>query len=397
MLTRTQVALLAGFGALAPLSIDMYLPAIPQIAGDLGISGQQAGQSVSVFFSGIAIGQLIAGPMSDRFGRRPLILGGLLLYVGGSMAASFTLSFATLLAARLLQALGACAVTVAGRAVVRDKLDHTESARLFSLLALIGGLAPILAPSLGNLIITIGAWRSIFAAMALGGLLLLVGTAFSLVETRSDVTAAQARGEHPFRSYRALLGNRLFLGNLLAATFNSACMFAYIANSPAVLMEDYGVSRTHFGLLFAVNAVGLVSANQLNRMMLKTRTPDLMLRGSARNAIVLAALFALFALTRAGGMWTLLILLFLVISSVAVVQANTLAGALAVDPTRSGAASALFGAFTFAGGTLASWIAGALALREGVGLAVTIAACLICCSAAIFLWAGRQHMLPSRR
>ncbi|GLT00270.1 Bcr/CflA family drug resistance efflux transporter [Sphingobium jiangsuense] len=389
MLTRTQVLLLAGFGALAPLSIDMYLPAIPQLAGELGITAQQAGQSVSIFFAGLAAGQLIAGPLSDRLGRKPLIIGGLLLYLAGSVAACLAPDFAMLMAARLLQALGACSVTVAGRAVVRDKLDHRESARLFSLLALIGGVAPILAPSLGNLVISFGAWRSIFGAMAAGGVLLLAGAAFRLAETRSAATAAQARGEHPFRSYRQLLGNRLFLGNLLAASCNSACMFAYIATSPAVLMEDYGVSRTHFGLLFALNAIGLVAANQLNRILLKSRSPDRMLRGSARNAILLAIAFTLFALTRAGGLWTLLLLLFLVISSVAVVQANTLAGALAVDATRSGAASALFGGATFAAGTLASWIASSLGWGGGAGLAITIAACLVGCAAAILLWAAK--------
>lgn len=394
-LTRTQVALLAGFGAIAPLSIDMYLPAMPQLASDLSVTAQQAGQSVSVFFSGVAAGQLVAGPMSDRFGRRPLIVGGLMFYVAASLAATLTASFALLLAARLVQALGACAATVAGRAIVRDTLDHTESARLFSLLALIGGLAPVLAPSLGNLIIGFGDWRAIFVAMAGAGVLLTIGTLSAMPETRSPATALQARSEHPFRAYWSLLGNRKVLGNLIAAACNSACMFAYIADSPAVLMEGYGISRTLFGVLFAVNAVGLVAANQINRRLLKTRTPDRILRGSARNAIILAGLFALFAATHWGGLWALLALLFVVVSSAAIIQANTLAGALAVDPTRSGATSALFGAFTFAAGTLSSWIAGILPGSGGTGLAITIAACLLGCAFAIFRWAGRAPAMPA--
>ncbi len=391
MLTRTQIALLAGFGAIAPLSIDMYLPAMPQLAGDLAVTAQQAGQSVSVFFAGVAIGQLVAGPMSDRLGRKPLILGGLMLYLAGCVAAIVTSDFTMLLAARLTQALGACAVTVAGRAIVRDKLDHAESARLFSLLALIGGMAPILAPSIGNLIIGFGQWRAIFLAMAIAGVALLCGTLFSLPETRSAETADQARAEMPLRAYRLLLGNRTILGNLAAAACNSACMFAYIANSPAVLMQGYGVSRTHFGLLFAVNAIGLIAASQLNRVMLKSRSPDRILRGSARNAIVLAILFGLFAGTGFGGLWSLALLLFVVISSAAIVQANTLAGALAVDPTRSGATSALFGAFTFAAGTVASWIAGLIETGSGMGLAVTIAACLLGCALAIHARPGRNE------
>jgi DHA1 family bicyclomycin/chloramphenicol resistance-like MFS transporter len=390
-LSRPQIALLAGFGALAPLSIDMYLPAMPQLASDLAVTAQQAGQSVSVFFSGVAIGQLIAGPMSDRFGRRPLIISGLVAYVVASIAATLTDSFSMLLVARLLQALGACAVTVAGRAIVRDKLDHAESARLFSLLALIGGLAPVLAPSLGNLIIAFGNWRSIFLAMIVAGVVLVAGTLLFVPETRSAETAHQARNEHPFRAYWQLLRNRVLLGNLLAAGFNSACMFAYIANSPAILIQGYGVNRTAFGFLFAINSAGLIAANQFNRMMLKTRSPHWILQRSARNALVLAGLFMLFAATHLGGMGTLLVLLFVVISSAAIVQANTLAGALSVDRVRSGSTAALFGATTFASGSVSSWIAGSLPGSGGTGLAITIAGCLLGAAFAITRLAGQPR------
>lgn len=382
-MNRRQVALLAGFGALAPLSIDMYLPAMPQLAAALGVSVREAGQSVSVFFAGIAAGQLIAGPLSDRFGRRPLIIAGLAVYIAGSIACAMTPGFGMLLAGRLLQALGACSVTVAGRAVVRDRLDHGESARLFSLLALVAGVAPVLAPSLGNLVLSAGSWRGTFLVMAVGAVLLLAGTVKGLAESRSEQTARQAGAEHLFRSYGHLLGNRVFVGHLLAATFNSASMFAYIANSPAVLMEQYGVSRTVFGLLFAVNAVGLVGANQLNRILLKTRTPNRILRGSARNALVMSALFAILAVTRIGGLPLLLAMLFVVMSSISVIQANTLAGALSVDPSRAGSASALFGSLTFAGGSVASLVAGAFDWPGGAGLCATVAACLLGCAVAI--------------
>lgn len=395
MLTRAQIALLAAFGAIAPISIDMYLPAMPLLADELSVSAQQAGQSVSVFFSGVALGQLVAGPLSDRFGRKSIILIGLVLYIMGSVAALLTASFNLLLLARVGQALGACAITVAGRSVVRDKLDHVESARLFSLLALIGGLAPILAPSIGNLIMAFAEWRAIFLIMAIAAGLMLLATLFLLPESRSEETRLQAIGEHPFRAYRSLLGNRLILGSILAAACNSACMFAYIANSPAVLMDGYGVSQTNFGFLFAMNSAGLIAASQLNRILLKTRTPEQVLRGSARNAVVFAALFALFAATAWGGLTALLVLLFFVIASAAVIQANTLACALSVDQSRTGSTAALFGAATFAAGTVSSWIAGIVHTPDGRGLAAVIAVCLVGCAATIF-WITRARQLTTQ-
>lgn len=392
MFKRSQIALLAGFGAIGPLSIDMYLPAMPQMAGDLHVSAVAAGQSVSVFFLGMALGQLVAGPWSDRLGRKPLILGGLVLYLAGSAVATATTGFGILLVARLAQALGSCAVAVTGRAVVRDGTDHHASAQLFSLMALISGLAPVLAPGLGNGLVLLGSWRVIFVAMGLFGAVLLVATLALLGETRSAETEQQARDEHPLRSYLHLLKNPRLQGNLGAAACNSACMFTYIANAPAVLMGDFGVGRTMFSILFSINAIGLVGASQLNRRMLRRWSPQRILGGSARNALVLATLFAGFAMTGFGGLTTLLVLLFMVISSVSIVQANTIAGALAADPTRSGAASALFGAVTFAAGALASWVAGQIHLPHGGGLAITIASCLLGCATAIRL--GLQRATP---
>ena len=396
MLTRPQIALLAAFGAIAPLSIDMYLPAMPQIASELSVSAQQAGQSVSVFFSGIALGQLVAGPLSDRFGRRSVILVGILLYIAGSVAALLTASFPLLLGARIAQALGACAIMVAGRSVVRDRLDHVESARLFSLLALIGGLAPVLAPSMGNLIMAFAEWRGIFLVMAITGGLVLMATLVLLPESRSDATRQQAISENPFSAYAALLRQKMILGTILAAGLNSACMFAYIANSPAVLMDGYGVSPTNFGFLFAMNSAGLVAANQLNRVLLKTRTPEKVLRGSARNALVFAVLFGLFAATAWGGLVALLVLLFLVIGSAAIIQANTMASAMSVDQSRTGSTAALFGAVTFGAGSLFSWVAGLVHTPDGRGLASVIGVCLIGFAATMF-WILRDHPAPEEQ
>ncbi|HWW63796.1 MAG TPA: multidrug effflux MFS transporter [Sphingomonadaceae bacterium] len=395
MLTKGQTALLAGFAALAPLAIDMYLPAMPSLARDLGVSVDRAGQSISVFLVGIAGGQLIAGPLSDRFGRRPVILIGLALFLVSALIAALTTQFMLLLPARLLQALGACSAMVAGRAIVRDRLDGVESARFFSLLALIGGMAPVLAPLIGAGLIQLGSWRLIFWVMAGFSVLLLAGALPALPETRSAETAAHARAERTSAAYWALLTNRALAGYLLAAMCNSAAFFSYIANSPVVLVGGYGLTPTTFSLLFGLNSIALVGASQLNRVMLKTRNTDQMLALSARNATILAALTLLFAATDIGGLWVLSALFFFLAGSVAPVQANTMGGGLAVDPLRGGAAAALFGAATFAGGAVASWLAGALYDGTARGLCVVIALCLIGSAAAIRLLVLRRPLQPA--
>ena len=394
-ITRGQVALLAGFSALAPMAIDMYLPAMTPLAADLSVSVEHAGQSISVFLLGIAGGQLVAGPLSDRLGRRPLFLSGLCLFTLAAIVAALTSSFIILLAARLVQALGACAAMVTGRAIVRDRMNATESARFFSMLALIGGLAPILAPLLGTLLIQVGDWRLTFWVMAGFAALLLTSGTIVMPESRSAETASKARDEHPFAAYAALLGNRRLLGYLLAATCNSAAFFSYVANSSVVLVDGYGLSPAQFSLIFGVNSLALVGTAQINRIMLKNGTPDTMLRLSARNALILAALVAVFAATGLGGMWALLVLLFFMVGSITPVQANAMAGGLAVDGLRAGSTAALFGAATFAGGSVASLVAGSLYDGTGGGLCTVVAVCLVGVALAIRLIVLREAAQPA--
>lgn len=382
---RGHIALLAGFSALAPMAIDMYLPALAPLAGDLSVSVERAGQSISVFLIGLAGGQLIAGPLSDRVGRRPVLLVGLLLFLGGAIAAALTTSFAVLLAARLLQAFGACSVMVSGRAIVRDRMEANEAARFFSLLALIGGLAPVLAPLIGALLIQFGDWRLTFWVMAsFAGLLFLGGFAV-LSESRSTETAVTARGEHPFAAYRALLTNPALLGYLLASMFNSAAFFSYVANSSVVMVDGYGLTPTQFSLVFGVNSLALVGAAQLNRSMLKSRTAMQLLRNSARNAAILAVLLLAFTVVHpaTGNFWIFAMLLFFMVGSIAPVQANSMAGGLAVDSLRSGSTAALFGACTFAGGALASWLASLVYDGSSRGLSGVVALCLLGVAGAI--------------
>jgi MFS transporter, DHA1 family, multidrug resistance protein len=234
---------------LTPLAIDMYLPAMSVIARDLHAPAVWASATMSVFLGAVAIGQLLFGPLSDRVGRRLPILCGIGLFVVGSLLASWTTSTSVLLVARMLQAFGGCAATVVGRSLVRDLFDQRESARFFSMLAMIGSLGPILAPSIGALILQVAQWRMIFLVLAVFGVVVALGSLFFLQETRSAATAELARGEHPLQSWRALLQERRFRGYLLAAACNAGAFFTYLSASPLVLTKVFGVTTAQFGWL----------------------------------------------------------------------------------------------------------------------------------------------------
>jgi MFS transporter, DHA1 family, multidrug resistance protein len=265
-----------------------------------------------------------------------------------------------LIGARFVQALGGCAGGVVARAVIRDRFDHTETARMLSLMMLIMGLAPILAPLLGGVILSIAGWRANFWVLV--GFGVAVGTAvlLRLKESRSEATAAQARSETPLQAYAALFRQRRLIGYLLAGALNGATLFTYIAASPGLLIGTYGISPQNFGWVFGLNAFGIIGANQVNRYLLRRRTPDQVLATASLVSTGIAALLALVAVTDWGGEWGVLTLLFVLLASYGFIQGNTTAGALSVDPLRAGSVSALTGAASFGAGALAASISAAL-------------------------------------
>jgi DHA1 family bicyclomycin/chloramphenicol resistance-like MFS transporter len=353
------VFLLGALTAFAPMSIDMYLPSLPSIGADLHASAAQTQGTVAAFFAGMAIGQFFYGPASDRFGRRGPILVGVVIYIAASIACALSTSGDMLIAARFVQALGGCAGGVVARAVVRDRFNHTETARMLSLLTLIMGLAPILAPMLGGLLLTVGGWRLNFWVLALFGLGCGVATLLWLKESRSDETAAQAASESPLRAYLALLRQPRLVGYALAGALNGATLFTYISASPDLLIGTYGISPQHFGWVFGLNAAAVIGASQVNRYLLRRATPDEVLARASIAAVIASIALALAALTGFGERWTILPLLFLLLASYGFMQGNTMAGALNVDVRRAGSVSALMGGASFGVGALAATLSGA--------------------------------------
>ncbi len=353
------VILLGALTALGPLSIDMYLPSLPAIGASLHAVGGQAQVTMAAFLAGMALGQFFYGPASDRLGRRMPILIGAGIYMAASAICACATSIEMLIAARFVQALGACAGGVVARAVVRDRFNHTETARMLSLLTLVMGLAPILAPLLGGFLLNLGGWRVNFWVQMAFGLSVGAATFFRLKESRSEETAAHARSETPLRAYVSLLGQGRLVGYALAGALNGAALFTYVSASPDLLIKTYGITPQAFGWVFGLNAIGIIGGGQVNRYLLRHWSPDVVLRRASLIGVPIAAALALAAVTGLGERWSILALLFALLSTYGFMQGNTMAGALNVDPRRAGSISALMGGASFGMGALASSLTGA--------------------------------------
>jgi DHA1 family bicyclomycin/chloramphenicol resistance-like MFS transporter len=375
--TAALVILLGSLTAMGPISIDMYLPSVPSLGAALQASPAQAETTVSAFLAGMAVGQLIYGPASDRVGRRRAVLTGVVVFVLASVVCALARSIDLLILARVCQAGGACAGGVVARAVIRDRFDHGATARMLSMMALVTGLAPILAPLLGGLCLTLGGWRLNFWVMAAFGAAVGLAAFLAMQESLSEEARSHARSENALAAYFALLRQRRVVGYLLAGGFNGATLFTYISMAPTLIIQVYHVPASQFGWVFGTNAAGLVAGGQVNRLLLRNSSPDRVLSRASLASVAAAALLCLAAFAAAAGPWTVLPALFLVVASYAFMQGNTMAGALSLDPRRAGATSALAGAASFGVGALVSGLAAAFEDGTARPMAVAMLAALI--------------------
>ncbi len=389
--TLGLVLLLGALTAFGAVSIDLYLPALPAIAGEFGVAPGAAQATMAAFFIGMALGQLVYGPLSDRVGRRPPLLLGAAIFTIASIGCALAPSLQWLVAGRFVQALGACAGVVIARAVVRDKFDTVEGARLFSLLFLVLGVAPLLAPSLGALILDLAGWRPIFLLLSAFGLSVGVAILFGLPESRSPATAQLAAGENPLRSYLVVIGNRRLLGFVLAGAFNGAALFTYISASPALFIGHFGASARAFGWIFAAVAAGLIAASQINRALLRGLSPTELMRIGSLAAVAFSLLFVALAATGLASLSISIFLLFASLASYGFVVSNSMALALSVMPERAGSISALIGSASFALGAIASALVGLWTLPGPLPMAVGMAVGFIGCWASLHFLARIGH------
>ncbi len=361
--------------AIGPFAIDMYLPAFPTIAANLGVPRGDVERTLAAYLIGLAMAQVFYGPMADRYGRKPPLLAGLALFMIASLGCALSGSVEALTGWRVVQAMGGAAGIVIPRAVIRDHYETHEAARAMSLLMLIMGLAPILAPLAGGQLLAITSWRSLFWVMLAGGAILMSAVILIMKESLAPERVVPLRWETILRNYRDLFAHRGFMAHSLAGGFGQAGMFAYIIGSPRVFIELYGVPPQYYGLLFGTNALSLIVCSQISARLLRTYTPR-QLQRRALTSLACASLAAV-ALTLVGWMTLPLLMLCLIsyMGSQGFVNPNSAALALSDQGKRLGAASALLGTLQLSCGALAGFAVSAWQTDSALPLTTTLATC----------------------
>ncbi|KOG39246.1 multidrug effflux MFS transporter [Streptomyces resistomycificus] len=363
---------LGGLTATPPLAMDMYLPALPEVTRSLHAPTATVQLTLTACLVGMALGQIVVGPMSDRWGRRRPLLAGLVVYVLATAVCALAPTVELLVAFRLAQGLAGAAGIVIARAVVRDLYEGVAMARFFSNLMLISGVAPIAAPLVGGQILRVTDWRGVFVVLAVIGIVLTAVVWARLPETLAPADRHDGGFAESVRSMRALLADRVFTGYVLTGSFSFVVIFAYISASPFVIQEIYGASPQTFSLLFGLNSVGLVIMGQVNGKLLvgrvsldKVLAVGLVVVGLAAVALLLmsAGVFGEVGLVPiAAG-------LFVVMSAIALTMPNAQALALMRVERSAGSASALLGTSSFLVGAVAAPLVGI----GGEGTAVPLA------------------------
>jgi MFS transporter, DHA1 family, multidrug resistance protein len=360
--------------AIGPLSIDMYLPAFPEIARELHTSASSVQLTLTACVAGLALGQLVLGPLSDRFGRRIPVIAAMLTYAVASLLCALATSVGALIALRFVQGLAGAGGIVISRAVVRDLHSGARAVRLFSSLMLVTGLAPILAPLVGGQLLAISSWEGIFISLSILSALIAILTALGLRETLPPERRVPSGLRRTVQTMGMLLRDRSFLGHALAGGLTFGALFAYISGSPFVLQGIYGLSPQGFSLAFALNGLGLVAASQVNARIVERLGPTRLLRRAL--ASVVASACALLVVVSIGDLpvWAVLVPMFAIVSSIPFVLPNSTALALADHAAVAGTASALLGLIQFMVGALAAPLVGVAGPDTAVPMAVIMVA-----------------------
>lgn len=342
-LTRGLIVLLGSLTAFAPLTIDMYLPSLPTLERSFGATPSQVQLTLSTFLAGLAIGQIFYGPLSDRFGRRPLMLAGLALYVAASVAAAIAATVEVLIAARFVQAIGMSSGPVLGRAVVRDLYDRESAARLLSYMAVVAGFAPVVAPIIGSQLHVAFGWRANFIFVALYGAVALAVVAWQFDETNRRLDPEALRLRRMAGNIGTLLSSRLYLGYALTASCVGSGLFAFISGSPFVFLQVLGFAAADFGYLFAFCMCGYLVGSWISGRFVLRLGMDRLLRLGIVLALAGGLSMAGLAALHLNHVAAILGPMFVFMFAFALILPQAMAGALTPFPQIAGSASSLIG------------------------------------------------------
>lgn len=355
------VCVLGMLTAIAPLSIDMYLPAMPGLAEEFSVSAAYVQYSLSLFFIGLALGQLTYGPISDRYGRLPVLYFGISLYLIASIACAMSSSVGMLIAARAVQGFGAAAAPVMARAVVRDQFKGSQAASVMSFVVMVMAGAPLVAPLLGGVVLEFFTWQGIFWVLFVYSIACLIALRMLLAESHAPHRRVRDRSLlSQYAGYLALLKRLPITLFLLCGSLMFGALFSYVAASSFVYITEFGVDKSVFGFYFGANVLAMLIGTFANGRLVMHYGYRTLLGVAVCNTLACGLVLLATTLTGFGGFWGVAVPLFFLLSTVGVAGANTVAGLLDLAPDAAGAASALFGVCQFTAGALATWCVGVL-------------------------------------
>lgn len=384
---RSNFAVIVTLGMLIglnPFSIDMYLPGFESIAADLGTDTATVGLTLSSFFAGICLGQVIYGPLLDRFGRKKPLLVGLMVFFCASVVAAFAVSIEQLVVVRFVQALGGCAGMVASRAFVRDIFPAEENAKVFSLLILVMGVAPIIAPSVGSFIVTTLGWHAIFVTLALIAAAILTAVVIVLPEPKAPDPSVSLSPLKVLAGYVGVARNARYFLFALATAFSTAAMFAYITSSPILFMKIHGLTEFQFGATFSFCAFCLIVGSQVNRLMLRKLSTSRMAELTGMAIVAVSLFLLLLNLSSLAGLAVTIICIAAFLFFMGMFNPNTGALSLTSVDEKIGMASALMGFIQMGLSAVAAAVVSSLSNGSANTMSLVISGCIAIAVGCVF-------------
>lgn len=389
----TLILVLGSLTTLGPFSIDMYLPGFPVIAKYLNTSTANVALSLSSFFIGISVGQLMYGPLLDRFGRKKPLYIGLSIYIIASLGCAMAESINALIALRFLQAVGSCAAAVTAMAMVRDLFPVKDNPKVFALLLLVLATSPMLAPTFGSYVIAAWGWQSVFYVLMCMGLAVMIAARFLLPNTYVPDTSLSLRPMALLKNYWSVLKQPQFYTYAFTGGIAFSGLFAYVAGSPVVIMEIFGQTEEVYGWIFAGLSVSFIGSSQINSLLLRRLSSEQLARTALIIQSIVALTFLLFTAMGWIGLYGSIAFLFAFLACLGFTSPNTTGLALAPFSRNAGSASALMGATQMGLGALASLLIGLFEVKSMIPMVALM--CFTSITSLSVLLIGRRFIPPA--